>query len=66
VVVDDKPNLLAAMKLLMQDRLTTVFPRQGHYALAPGSNEVTPRPDRVIERIGDLTTLNPSDFEVRT
>jgi hypothetical protein len=65
VVVDDKPNLLAAMKLIMQDRLTTVFPRQGHYALAAGSNEVVPRPDRVIERIGDLTTFNPSDFEVR-
>lgn len=65
VVVDDKPNLLAAMKLVMQEKLTTVFVRQGHYALAAGSNSVTPPPDRVIERIGDLTTLNSSDFKVR-
>jgi FMN phosphatase YigB (HAD superfamily) len=65
VVVDDKPNLLAAMKLVLRDRLTTVFVRQGHYALAPGSNAVQPSPDRVIERIGEITTLNLSDFEVR-
>ena len=65
VVVDDKPNLLAAMKLVMQDKLTTVFVRQGHYALGAGSNSVTPPPDRVIERIGELTTLHSSDFKVR-
>jgi FMN phosphatase YigB (HAD superfamily) len=64
VVVDDKPHLLAAMKLVMQDKLTTVFVRQGHYALAAGSNSVMPPPDRVIERIGDLTTLHSSDFKV--
>ena len=65
VVVDDKPNLLAAMKLVMQEKLTTVFVRQGHYALAAGSNSVTPPPDLVIERIGNLMTLNSSDFKVR-
>jgi FMN phosphatase YigB (HAD superfamily) len=65
VVVDDKPNLLAAMKLVMQEKLTTVFVRQGHYALAAGSNSVSPPPDRVIERIGDLSALNSSDFKVR-
>ena len=65
VVIDDKPNLLAGMKLVLRDRLTTVFVRQGHYALAPGSNAVQPSPDRVIERIGDIATLNLSDLEVR-
>ena len=65
VAVDDKPNLLAGMKLVLRDRLTTVFVRQGHYALAPGSNAVQPSPDRVIERIGDIATLNLSDFGVR-
>lgn len=65
VVVDDKPNLLAAMKQVMRDRLTTIFVRQGHYALAPASNAVQPSPDRVIERIGDIATLNLSDLEVR-
>jgi FMN phosphatase YigB (HAD superfamily) len=65
VVVDDKPNLLAAMKSQLKERLTTVFVRQGHYALAPGSNSVQPPPDRIIERIGELLHFQPSDFEVR-
>jgi FMN phosphatase YigB (HAD superfamily) len=64
VVIDDKPHLLAAMKLAMRDKLTTVFVRQGHYALAAGSNEVQPSPDRVIERIGEIVTLNLTDFKV--
>jgi FMN phosphatase YigB (HAD superfamily) len=33
VMVDDKLRILTAMKEVLQDRLTTVFPRQGHYAL---------------------------------
>jgi FMN phosphatase YigB (HAD superfamily) len=65
VAVDDKPNLLAAMKSQLKERLTTVFVRQGHYALAAGSNSVQPPPDRVIERIGDILNLQSSDFEVR-
>jgi FMN phosphatase YigB (HAD superfamily) len=64
VMVDDKPNLLAAMKLVLGDKLTTVFVRQGHYALASDANSHRPPPDRVIERIGDLLELNPSDFQV--
>jgi FMN phosphatase YigB (HAD superfamily) len=65
VMVDDKPNLLAAMKSTLKDRLTTVFVRQGHYALAAESNTVEPAPDMVIERIGDLIQHNLSDFEER-
>jgi FMN phosphatase YigB (HAD superfamily) len=65
VMVDDKSHLLASMKSIMGGKLTTVFVRQGHYALAAGSNCVQPAPDRVIERIGDLTTLDLIDFEVR-
>jgi FMN phosphatase YigB (HAD superfamily) len=64
VMVDDKPNLLAAMKLTLGSKLTTVFVRQGHYALAPESNSVQPAPDVVIERIGDLIHRNLSDFQV--
>jgi FMN phosphatase YigB (HAD superfamily) len=64
VMVDDKTRLLAAMKRSWGDRLTTVFVRQGHYARAPESNDVQPAPDRVIERIADLRTLQPHDFEV--
>ena len=65
VVVDDKPNLLAAMKSQLKERLTTVFVRQGHYALAAGSDSIQPPPDRIIERIGDILNFQSSDFEVR-
>jgi FMN phosphatase YigB (HAD superfamily) len=65
VMVDDKPNLLAAMKSTLKDRLTTVFVRQGHYALTTESNSVDPAPDMTIERIGDLINHNLSDFQER-
>jgi FMN phosphatase YigB (HAD superfamily) len=65
VMVDDKANLLAAMKTAMGSRLTTVFVRQGHYALAAESKSAIPAPDVTIERIGDLLDHNLSDFEVR-
>ena len=64
VMVDDKPNLLAAMKSILKNRLTTVFVRQGHYALAPQSNSVEPAPDMTIERIEDLIRCQLSDFKV--
>ena len=35
VLVDDKIRILTAVKATWGERLTTVFPRQGHYALAP-------------------------------
>jgi FMN phosphatase YigB (HAD superfamily) len=66
VMVDDKPNLLAAMKSVLGPKLTTVFVRQGHYALAAQSNAVLPAPDRVIERIGDLQTLGISAFQLKS
>jgi FMN phosphatase YigB (HAD superfamily) len=64
VMVDDKSNLLAAMKHIMGPRLTTVFVRQGHYANDPQANAVDPAPDLVIERIEDLTLLKLTDFKV--
>jgi FMN phosphatase YigB (HAD superfamily) len=66
VMVDDKPNLLAAMKSVLGAKLTTVFVRQGHYALAAASNAGLPAADRVIERIGDLRNLGISDFQVQS
>jgi len=65
VMVDDKPNLLAAMKSTLKDKLTTVFVRQGHYALAPESTSVDPAPDMTIERIADLINHTLSDFQER-
>jgi len=54
VMIDDKLRILAAMKQVWQKRLTTVFPRQGHYALDPANGAAYPPADVRIERIGDL------------
>ena len=61
VIVDDKLRVLAAMKKDMRDRLTTVFPRQGHYALDPAILASYPAADVSIECIGDLL-----DYEIHT
>ena len=65
VMVDDKANLLAAMKSTLGSKLWTVFVRQGHYALAPESAAATPAPDLSIERIAELENLSLTDFKVR-
>jgi len=61
VMIDDKPRLLSAMKLVMGDKLTTVFVRQGHYALEVADTPIKPMPDRVIEQIADLCS-HPLDW----
>jgi FMN phosphatase YigB (HAD superfamily) len=55
VMVDDKLRILAAMKAIWRDRLTTIFLRQGHYALDPHNLSAYPPADLALERIGDLT-----------
>ena len=61
VLVDDKVRILAAMKQVWGARVTTVFPRQGHYARDP--NVATfPAPDITIERIGDLVQYDLEAF----
>lgn len=65
VMVDDKPNLLAAMKSTLQGRLTTVFVRQGHYALEPQAAAVQPPPDMTIESIADLLHHGLRDYQER-
>lgn len=61
VMVDDKLRILAAMKTVMAHRLTTVFPRQGHYALDAALIAACPAADLSVERIGDLL-----DVDIRT
>lgn len=53
VLVDDKVRILTAVKQVWGTRLTTVFPRQGHYAHDP-SVATLPAPDITIGRIGEL------------
>jgi len=54
VMVDDKLRILAAMKNALGNRLTTVFPRQGHYAIDPRNLAAYPPADISVERIGEL------------
>ncbi len=54
VMVDDKLRILTAVKSLLGERLTTVFPRQGHYALDAHAIAGLPPADLAVERIGDL------------
>lgn len=53
VLVDDKLRILTAVKQRWGRRLTTVLPRQGHYATGPDLQQY-PGPDLTIERIGQL------------
>jgi FMN phosphatase YigB (HAD superfamily) len=54
VLVDDKLRLLTAFKQAWGRRVTTVFPRQGHYAFDPAILEAYPPADVAIPRIGAL------------
>jgi len=54
IMVDDKVRILAAMKEIWRSRLTTVFVRQGHYALDPALAAAHPAADITLESIGDL------------
>ena len=54
VLVDDKIRILTAVKKIWKNRVTTVFVRQGHYALDPKILKKYPAADITIERIGDL------------
>ena len=61
VMVDDKVRILAAMKEIWRDRLTTVFVRQGHYARDPSLLAAYAPPDVTIERIADLQSSDADD-----
>ena len=56
VLVDDKLRILTAVKQAWGDRVTCVFPRQGHYAHDPKALATYPPADVSVERIGDLLT----------
>jgi FMN phosphatase YigB (HAD superfamily) len=62
VMVDDKLRILDAMKKVWGSRLTTVFVRQGHYALDLAVLSAYPEADLTLERIGDLAGLNVANL----
>ena len=59
VMVDDKLRILTAMKGAWGTSLTTIFPRQGHYARDPKEIAAYPAADVTLERIGDLLEWRP-------
>ena len=62
VLVDDKLRILTAVKNVWKKRLTSVFVRQGHYAMDAAAIASLPPADITIERIGDLLDLDPASF----
>ena len=61
VLIDDKVRILTAVKKIWDCRVTTIFPRQGHYALDPQLVSSYAAPDFTIEHIADLMNL---DFKI--
>lgn len=62
VLVDDKLRILSAVKKIWGERVTTVFPRQGHYALDPQVLASYPPADIAIGHIGDLMSYDLGAF----
>jgi FMN phosphatase YigB (HAD superfamily) len=58
VMVDDKLWLLHAMKRHWGERVTTVWPKQGHY-VSDARVQSLPPPDVALSRIGELLAWTP-------
>ena len=54
VLIDDKLTVLDAVKRAWGDQVTTIFPRQGHYANDPKTLAGLPPADITVERIAEL------------
>ena len=66
VLVDDKLRILTAVKQTWGSRVTTIFPRQGHYALDPQVLADYPAADVSVERIGELLKYDLSTLRAAT
>lgn len=62
VLVDDKIRILTAVKKIWGERVTTVFPKQGHYAHDAAEVAKYPKADIEIERVGDLLNYDLSNL----
>ncbi len=58
VLVDDKLRILTAIKNIWGAKVTTVFPRQGHYAFDEKEIAKYPPADITVERIGELLNFS--------
>jgi FMN phosphatase YigB (HAD superfamily) len=62
VMIDDKRDILAAIKNVWGHRVTTVFPRQGHYARHRSRGGAYPVADVTVTHIGDLLKCDATTF----
>jgi hypothetical protein len=62
VLVDDKLRILTSVKGAWGSRVTTIFPRQGHYAHDPKVLAAYPPADIAVECIGDLLRYDLPDL----
>ena len=62
VLIDDKLRILSAVKKFWGDKVTTVFPKQGHYALDSKVLAEYPPADIELANIGDLLNYDLSSF----
>ncbi len=60
VTIDDKPEILADVKAIMPDRITTVFVKQGKYA----TTQMPPNfhPDITVLHLADLKNFSAEQF----
>ena len=65
ILVDDKLRILSTIKRAWGGRVTTVFPRQGHYAHDPEILAANPAADLTVEHIGDLVDYDLSTLRAR-
>ncbi len=62
VLIDDKLRILTSVKKIWGQKVTTVFPKQGHYAHDAQAVASLPPADISVERIGDLLNYDQSSF----
>jgi FMN phosphatase YigB (HAD superfamily) len=62
VLIDDKLRILSAVKKFWGESVTTVFPKQGHYALDSKALAEYPPADIELANIGDLLNYDLSAF----
>ena len=65
VLIDDKLRILTAVKKIWGEKVTTVFPKQGHYARDPQALATFPPADISVDRIGDLLNYDRAAFVAR-
>jgi FMN phosphatase YigB (HAD superfamily) len=62
VLIDDKLRILTSVKNIWGKKVTTVFPKQGHYAHDAQAMASLPPADISVERIGDLLNYGQQSF----